>query len=68
MLSSIFGISTAYAQYSTTTAGTQVTTMINDTAATFSSAIAVILGILAALTALGFIIRKFRKHVTGKKF
>lgn len=68
MLNDIFGVSVAHAQYSTTTAAASVDTVTNGVGAMFGQNIPVMLIILIALTGLGWGIRKFQKHVSGRKF
>lgn len=58
----------AFAQYSTTTASTDVQGVINDVGSGISSVVPTILAILAGLLLLGWGVRAFRKHVAGKKF
>jgi len=58
----------AFAQYSTTTASTDVKSVINDVGSGISSVVPVVLAILAGLLLLGWGVRSFRKHVAGKKF
>jgi len=58
----------AHAQYSTSTAVTDVSGVISDVGSTYSVIIPIILGILAGLLALGWGVRKFRQHVSGRKF
>lgn len=58
----------AFAQYSTTTAASNANTFVTDVGSTFGSVITVILGIMGGLLALGWAIRKIRRHVTGKSF
>jgi len=53
---------------STSTVSTQTGNFIADVGAVLGSNIPTILGLLAALAGLGWVIRKFSKHVTGKKF
>lgn len=62
------GIPVAFAQYSTTTAATDVSNAINDVGSGIGTAVPVILGILAGLLVLGWGVRAFRRHVSGKKF
>jgi len=59
---------TAYAQYSTTTAAANVDTVINGVGAMFAQNIPVMLVIMIALIGLGWGIRKFQRHVSGRKF
>jgi len=61
-------ISTAYAQYATTTAAENVNTAISDVGATIGSVVPTILVLLAALIGLGWGVRKFMRHVSGRKF
>lgn len=58
----------AYAQYSTTTAATDVGTAIADVGSTIGANIPQILALLAALIGLGWGVRKFMKWVSGRKF
>jgi len=66
MLTSLFPV--AEAQYSTTTAAAAVVQNINDVGATIGAVVPTILLLMAALIGLGWGVRKFRKHVSGKKF
>lgn len=68
MIYDILGIAVAHAQYSTTTAAANVNTVIADVGSTFGSVIPTILVLLAALIGLGWGVRKFMRHVSGKKF
>ena len=68
LITTVFGISTAHAQYSTTTAAAQVDTITNGVGAMFTQNIPVMLVIMIALIGLGWGVRKFQKHVSGKKF
>jgi len=58
----------AHAQYSTTTAAGDVTAAIGDVGSVIGIVIPVILGLLAALIGLGWGVRKFKAHVSGRKF
>jgi len=58
----------AAAQYSTTTAAANVNTAISDVGATIGQIVPVILVLLAALIGLGWGVRKFKAHVSGRKF
>jgi len=60
------GSQSAYAQYSTTTAGADVTTLVTDVGSTFGVVIIVILAFLAALIGLGMGIRYFKRWI-GRK-
>lgn len=64
----LLGIATAHAQYSTTTAAAQVDTVTNGVGAMFAQNIPVMLVIMIALIGLGWGIRKFQRHVSGRKF
>jgi len=61
------GVSSADA-FSTSTAPTVVNNMIADVALIIGGVVAVILGLYAALTGLGWGVRKFRHYVSGRKF
>jgi len=54
--------------YSTTTAATAVTGLVSDVGSQLATVIPVILVLLAALIGLGWGVRKFMRHVSGKKF
>jgi len=54
--------------YSTTTAAAAVTGLVSDVGSQFSTIIPVILVLLAALIGLGWGVRKFKAHVSGRKF
>jgi len=54
--------------YSTSTAASAVTTNIADVGATIGAVVPTILLLMAALIGLGWGVRKFRQHVSGKKF
>lgn len=56
------------AEFSTSTAAQAVNDAISNTSATIYSVVPVILGLLAALIGLGWGVRKFKAHVSGKKF
>jgi len=58
----------AFAQYSTSTAASQVDTVTNGVGAMFAQNIPTMLVIMIALIGLGWGVRKFQKHVSGKKF
>jgi len=58
----------AAAQYSTTTAAANVNTAISDVGATIGQVVPTILVLLAALIGLGWGVRKFKSHVSGRKF
>jgi len=58
----------AFAQYSTTTAASDVVTMANSTGQGISGTTGVILAIGAGLAALGWGWRKFHRHVSGRAF
>lgn len=64
----ILGVGIAHAQYSTTTASTNVISNINDVGATIGAVVPTILVLMAALIGLGWGVRKFRQHVSGRKF
>jgi len=68
MLNDLFGIAVAHAQYSTTTAAANVDTVTNGVGTMFAQNIPVMLVIMIALIGLGWGIRKFQKHVSGRKF
>jgi len=68
MINALFGVSTAYAQYSTTTAAANVDTVVNGVGSMFAQNIPVMLVIMIALIGLGWGVRKFQKHVSGRKF
>jgi len=68
MLNTLLGISEAHAQYSTTTAAANVDSVTNGVGAMFAQNIPVMLVIMIALIGLGWGIRKFQKHVSGRKF
>jgi len=68
MLYQILGIATANAQYSTSTAAAQVDTVTNGVGSMFAQNIPVMLIIMIALIGLGWGIRKFQRHVSGRKF
>jgi len=68
MLAALLGIGIAHAQYSTTTAAANVDTVTNGVGAMFAQNIPVMLVIMIALIGLGWGIRKFQKHVSGRKF
>lgn len=61
-------VSTAHAQFSTTTAVATQATFVSDIAYVIGATIAGILGLLASLTGLGWAVRKFRHYVSGRKF
>jgi len=67
-LEQILGVQTAYAQYSTSTAVTDQNALVADVGSTLQGEIPVILALLAALIGLGWGVRKFMRHVSGKKF
>jgi len=56
------------ADFSTSTASTQSANYINDVKSVIGDNMPLILGLVAALAALAWVVRKFSKHVTGKKF
>jgi len=58
----------AYAAYSTTTAVADVNTAIGSVGDTIGGVVPTLLVLLAALIGLGWGIRKFTRHVSGKKF
>ena len=58
----------ANAQYSTTSAAASVDTVTNGVGAMFAQNIPTMLIIMVALIGLGWGIRKFQKHVSGRKF
>jgi len=64
----IFATPIAHAQYSTTTAAASVDAVTNGVGSMFAQNIPVILVIMIALIGLGWGVRKFQKHVSGKKF
>jgi len=68
MFNTLFGISEAHAQYSTTSAANSVDTVTNGVGSMFAQNIPVMLVIMIALIGLGWGIRKFQKHVSGRKF
>jgi len=68
MINTILGIATAHAQYSTSTASANVDTVINGVGSMFAQNIPTMLVIMIALIGLGWGVRKFQKHVSGKKF
>lgn len=68
MLYTIFSIATANAQYSTSTAAANVDTVTNGVGAMFAQNIPVMLAVMIALIGLGWGVRKFQKHVSGRKF
>jgi len=68
MINEILGIAVAHAQYSTTTAAASVDTVTNGVGTMFAQNIPVMLVIMIALIGLGWGIRKFQKHVSGRKF
>lgn len=65
---SILGIATAFADYSTSTAIQDVKNNISDVGSTIGGVVPTILVLMAALVGLGWGVRKFRQHVSGKKF
>jgi len=67
-LESIFGIAVAHAQYATTTAVSDQNTLVANVGSSLQGEIPVILGLLAALIALGWGVRKFMRWVSGRKF
>jgi len=67
-LLSFFFVPVAAAQYSTTTAAADVNTAIANVGSTIGTVVPVILVLLAALIGLGWGVRKFRQHVSGRKF
>lgn len=64
----VLGIGVAQAQYSTTTAAASVDSVTNGVGAMFSQNIPTMLVIMIALIGLGWGLRKFQKHVSGRKF
>jgi len=54
--------------FGTSTAATEVNTLITNVAVILGSVVGVILGLLAALMGLGWGVKKFRHYITGKKF
>jgi len=64
----LLGIPTANAQYSTSTAAASVDTVTNGVGSMFAQNIPVMLVIMIALIGLGWGIRKFQRHVSGRKF
>jgi len=69
MLSFVYSlVPVAHAQYSTTTAAANVDLVTNGVGAMFAQNIPVMLAILIALIGLGWGLRKFQKHISGKKF
>jgi len=64
----LLGIGVANAQYSTSTAAASVDTVTNGVGSMFAQNIPVMLVIMIALIGLGWGIRKFQKHVSGRKF
>jgi len=67
-LLSLLGIGVANAQYSTSTAAASVDTVTNGVGSMFAQNIPVMLVIMIALIGLGWGVRKFQKHVSGRKF
>lgn len=65
---SLLGVATANAQYSTTTAAASVDTVTNGVGSMFAQNIPTMLVIMIALIGLGWGVRKFQKHVSGRKF
>lgn len=61
-------ISIAEAAYSTSTAVTDVNTAIGAVGDTIGGVVPTILVLLAALIGLGWGVRKFKAHVSGRKF
>lgn len=59
---------TAFAQYSTSTAAANVDTVTNGVGSMFAQNIPVMLVTMIALIGLGWGLRKFQKHVSGRKF
>lgn len=64
----LLGIATAHAQYSTSTAAASVDSVTNGVGSMFAQNIPVMLVIMIALIGLGWGIRKFQRHVSGRKF
>jgi len=58
----------AFADYATTTAITDVNTNISDVGSTIGGITPKLLALMAALIGLGWGVRKFRQHVSGRKF
>jgi len=59
----------SYAQeFSTSTAAETVTDTITDVSVIIAAVVGAIVGLLAALIGLGWGIRKFQRHVSGRKF
>lgn len=54
--------------YSTSTAVTSVTGNISDVASIIGGVVGAILALMAALIGLGWGVRKFQRHVSGRKF
>jgi len=61
-------ISVAHAQYSTSTAIAQVNLVSNGVGDMFTQNIPIILTIMIGLIGLGWGVRAFKRHVSGKKF
>jgi len=57
-----------FAQYSTTTADADSAGFISDLGQVIQNHIPAILGILAALVGLAWVVGAFRRHVAGRKF
>lgn len=63
-----FLIPVAHAQYATSSAAASVDSVTNGVGSMFSQNIPVMLVIMIALIGLGWGIRKFQKHISGRKF
>jgi len=61
-------ISSAHAQFSTTTAVTAVNTVVSDTGTIIGQVVVTILALMTALIGLGWGVRKFKRYVSGRKF
>jgi len=58
----------AQTAFSTSTAGTTISSMITDVALIIGGVVGTILALYSALVGLGWGVRKFRRYVSGKKF
>jgi len=67
-IASLFLPMLAHAQYATSSAVTDVNNVIADVGSTIGGVVPTILVLLAALIGLGWGVRKFMRHVSGKKF
>jgi len=61
-------VASAHAQFSSSTAITTVNTMTADTGYIIGAVITAIIALSVALTGLGWGYRKFKQHVSGRKF